>query len=230
MQAALPCLQPFPVFPDFLKDVQSSWNHPASAPSVVKRATPLASLESERALGLAEFPPVDSTIAVLVQVPSVEGLSKDPACPNAQCRVTEVHLKKAYTVEAQGMCLTNTTSLLMAYLDGILQLAPLPEPVALELRIVSGTLLQISSCQGQALGRSLASLVVACRQLWLSQARVPDADKLALLDAPISPGHIFGPVVEEILPSRASVRDGMRRWHPPMPRTVTRTVPIPTAP
>ncbi|MGH0133089.1 UNVERIFIED_CONTAM: hypothetical protein FKN15_046010 [Acipenser sinensis] len=39
---------------------------------------------------------------------------------------------------------------------------------------------------GQALGRSLASLIVARRQLWLSQARVPDADKAALLDVPRS--------------------------------------------
>ncbi|MGH0132065.1 UNVERIFIED_CONTAM: hypothetical protein FKN15_066249 [Acipenser sinensis] len=50
-----------------------------------------------------------------------------------------------------------------------------------------------------ALGRSLASLVVACRQLWLSQARVLDEDKAALLDAPIFPGHTFGQAVEEIL-------------------------------
>ncbi|MGH0120455.1 UNVERIFIED_CONTAM: hypothetical protein FKN15_066342 [Acipenser sinensis] len=45
----------------------------------------------------------------------------------------------------------------------------------------------------------LASLIVAHRQLWLSQARVPDADNVALLDAPLSPGHTFGPAVEEIL-------------------------------
>ncbi|MGH0125216.1 UNVERIFIED_CONTAM: hypothetical protein FKN15_048901 [Acipenser sinensis] len=66
-------------------------------------------------------------------------------------------------------------------------------------RTVSGTLLQISGFQGQALGRSLAGLVVPCKQLWLSQTRVPDADKSALLDAPISPGNAFGPAVEEIL-------------------------------
>ncbi|MGH0136978.1 UNVERIFIED_CONTAM: hypothetical protein FKN15_002382 [Acipenser sinensis] len=45
----------------------------------------------------------------------------------------------------------------------------------------------------------ISGLIVACRQLWLSLARVPDTDKFALLDAPISPGHMFGPAVEEIL-------------------------------
>ncbi|MGH0121437.1 UNVERIFIED_CONTAM: hypothetical protein FKN15_073982 [Acipenser sinensis] len=53
---------------------------------------------------------------------------------------------------------------------------------------LGSTLLQVSGFQGQALGQSLAGLIV-----------VPDTDKSALLDAPISPGHTFGPAVEEIL-------------------------------
>lgn len=133
-----------------------------------------------------------------------------------------------------------------AYLDGMLQSVTLPEPLASELRLVSGTLLQISGFQGQALGRSLAGLVVARRQLWLSQARVPDADKSALLDAPIFPGHTFEPAVEEILQrshrerevsrqvavmlsSRAPARERGKLWRLAV-TTVTRTVPIPTAP
>ncbi|MGH0157738.1 UNVERIFIED_CONTAM: hypothetical protein FKN15_034237 [Acipenser sinensis] len=89
--------------------------------------------------------------------------------------------------------------ILMAYMDAVLREAPLPELVATELRFLSCTLLQISCLQGQALGWSLGRLIVARRQLWLSQARVPDADKAALLEAPISPRHTFGPAVEEIL-------------------------------
>ncbi|MGH0144424.1 UNVERIFIED_CONTAM: hypothetical protein FKN15_011063 [Acipenser sinensis] len=159
-QAALPRLQPFPVFPDFLEEVRSSWNHPALAPSVVKWAAPLAS----RVLGLAEFPPVDLTITALVQGPPVGGVPKDPACPNGQWKS-----------------------------------ATLPEPVASELRLILSMLLLISDFQRQALGRSLASLVVAHRQFWLTQARVPDEDKSALLDMRISPCHTFGPAVEETL-------------------------------
>ncbi|MGH0152659.1 UNVERIFIED_CONTAM: hypothetical protein FKN15_043540 [Acipenser sinensis] len=87
----------------------------------------------------------------------------------------------------------------MAYMDSVLGKALLPEHVATELCLLSSTLLQISGIQGQALGRILASLIVAHRQLWLSQARVPDVDKAALLDTPISSGHTFGPAVEEIL-------------------------------
>ncbi|MGH0170314.1 UNVERIFIED_CONTAM: hypothetical protein FKN15_070051 [Acipenser sinensis] len=108
--------------------------------------------------------------------PPVGGLSKDPVCPNSQCRITEAHLKKAYAAEAQVTRLAITGGLLTAYLDGMLHSVTLPEPLASELPAVSGTLLQISGFQGQTLGRSLAGLVVARRQLWLSQVRVPDAD------------------------------------------------------
>ncbi|MGH0124455.1 UNVERIFIED_CONTAM: hypothetical protein FKN15_018775 [Acipenser sinensis] len=234
-------------FPDFLEEVQSSWHRPASAPSVSKHTVPLASLEGARALGLAQFTLVDSTIVALVRAPPVGDLSKDPACPNGQCSITVAHFKKVYAAEEQVTRLANTAGLMTAYLDGILRSAPLPEPVASELRLVLGTLLQISGFQGQALGRSLGDLVVARRQLWLSQARVPDEDKSALLDTSITPGHTFGPAVEEILqcshreqeasqqvaamlPSRTLVRERMRRWCPPVPQTVTHKVPIPTAP
>ncbi|MGH0119411.1 UNVERIFIED_CONTAM: hypothetical protein FKN15_022546 [Acipenser sinensis] len=123
MQELAPRLQCFPAFPDFVEEVRSSWDRPASATSISKQATLLSSLESANKLGLVGFPPVDSTNAALV-----------------------------------------------------------------------------SGLQGQALG-----LVEERRQLWLSQARVPEADKAVLLDAPISPGHTFGPAVEEIL--QKSLRD-----------------------
>ncbi|MGH0137498.1 UNVERIFIED_CONTAM: hypothetical protein FKN15_063882 [Acipenser sinensis] len=148
MQAVAPRPQPLPVFLDFMEEVHSFWDCLASAPSVLKQAAPLASLECADKLGLAGFPPVDSTIA--------------------QCRVTETRLKWAYAAEAQVTCLANTASILTTHLDGILREAPLPQPVASELCLLSVTLLQISSLQGQALGWSLASLVVACKQLWLS--------------------------------------------------------------
>ncbi|MGH0136523.1 UNVERIFIED_CONTAM: hypothetical protein FKN15_035854 [Acipenser sinensis] len=62
--------------------------------------------------------------------------------------------------------------------------------------IAHGTWCQRNSVSAQTQCRMVHG---ARRQLWLSQARVPDAVKAELLDVPISPGHTFGPVVEEIL-------------------------------
>ncbi|MGH0165454.1 UNVERIFIED_CONTAM: hypothetical protein FKN15_049451 [Acipenser sinensis] len=97
MQAMDSHAQKFPAFLDFMEEVCSSWDCPASAPSVLKQATQLASLEGADKLGLAVFPPEDPTIAVLVKAPPVGGLAKDPACLKPQCRVMETHIKLAYT-------------------------------------------------------------------------------------------------------------------------------------
>ncbi|MGH0142708.1 UNVERIFIED_CONTAM: hypothetical protein FKN15_028040 [Acipenser sinensis] len=146
-----------------------NWLNPASAPSVSKSAATLASMEGEEAIELAQLPPVDSTIVALVRAPPVGGLCKDPVCHNGQCRIMEAHRKKAYVAEVQVTCLANTGGFLMAYLDGVLRSVALPEPLASELCTVSDTLLQILGFQGQALGRSLAGLVVVRCQLWPSQ-------------------------------------------------------------
>ncbi|MGH0134424.1 UNVERIFIED_CONTAM: hypothetical protein FKN15_075463 [Acipenser sinensis] len=89
---------------------------------------------------------------------------KFPAFPDFMEELTETHLMQMYAAEAQATRLSNMASLLTAYTDSVLREASLPEPVATELRLLSSTLLQISSLQGQALGRSLASLIVACGQ------------------------------------------------------------------
>ncbi|MGH0119139.1 UNVERIFIED_CONTAM: hypothetical protein FKN15_052968 [Acipenser sinensis] len=133
MQAMAPRPQKFQAFLDFR----------ASGPSMLKHAALLASLEGADKLGLAGFLPVDSAIAALVKAPPVGGLARDPACLNPQCKVTETHLKWAYAAEMQATHLSNTVSVLSAYLDGVLREAPLPEPVATELRLLSSTLLQI---------------------------------------------------------------------------------------
>ncbi|MGH0116790.1 UNVERIFIED_CONTAM: hypothetical protein FKN15_051516 [Acipenser sinensis] len=92
--------------------------------------------------------------------------------------------------------------------------------------------------KGRPWAEAWRGLVVARRQLWLSQARVPDADKAALLDAPISPGHTFRPAVEEILQCSYREREAsqqvaaMLRSHAPVwdrRSAGVRTVLIPTA-
>ncbi|MGH0149284.1 UNVERIFIED_CONTAM: hypothetical protein FKN15_018160 [Acipenser sinensis] len=164
--------------------------------------------------------------------------SSDMQCLDASGGTTPVH--GSLPLEVPGLPrLHGGASVLTAYLDDVLPEAMHPELVATELRLLSSTLLQISGLQGQAFGRSLANLIVARRQLWLSQA--------ALLDAPISPGHTFGPAMEEILQKSHQEREASRQvaallplhasawgrsslWRASQMRTVTKTVPVPTAP
>ncbi|MGH0141046.1 UNVERIFIED_CONTAM: hypothetical protein FKN15_007575 [Acipenser sinensis] len=83
-------------------------------------------------------------------------------------------------------------------LQGSLSHRPTPQQLE-ELQLVNKNLLRISNFNGQAVGRNLAALVAARRQLWLSQARIADGDKAQLLDSPITSGHTFGPAVDDML-------------------------------
>ncbi len=48
----------------------------------------------------------------------------------------------------------------------------------------------------QAIGRSMASLMVLKRHLWLNLTKMKDADQVPFLDSPVSPTGLIGPAVE----------------------------------
>ncbi|MGH0116513.1 UNVERIFIED_CONTAM: hypothetical protein FKN15_009646 [Acipenser sinensis] len=134
----------------------------------------LYSLHDVEKLGLAQFHPVDAAIAYLVQSPKQALLTKGATCPNKQCRVSEVILKRAYSAGAFAARLDNYNSILVAYQACLLTVlsenhSPSPQQLE-ELRVVNKNLPRISKLIGQAVRRNLAALIAARRQLWLSQA------------------------------------------------------------
>ncbi|MGH0121584.1 UNVERIFIED_CONTAM: hypothetical protein FKN15_015014 [Acipenser sinensis] len=182
---------------------------PPPAPSAFKPFAGLQPIELAAAQDLLQGAR-NSTIATLVRAPPVEGLSKDPACLTGQCRITEAYLKKAYTAEAQVARLANTAGLLTAYLDGVLQSAPLPEPVASELRLVSG--------QGSGCGQ--VSLAGHSYLPWpyVRASSGGDPATLPLRAGGVSTGGCDAPILCS------------RHWPLSVTQMVTRTAPIPTAP
>ncbi|MGH0168496.1 UNVERIFIED_CONTAM: hypothetical protein FKN15_054791 [Acipenser sinensis] len=190
-----------PAFPDFIKEVQSTWETPASAPATSRKA--------------AAF-----TMQALVKSPTLSGLVKDPTCPNKQCRITEVHLKRGYSAATEAVRLSNLASLLSVYQAALIKDLPDYPSVSLraELGLIAQLLVKLAQLNARAQGRSIASLVVARRQLWLSQARVQEHDKAPLLDAPITPGHTFGPAVEEMLQRSAKAKEASQQLATIWPR------------
>ncbi|MGH0151645.1 UNVERIFIED_CONTAM: hypothetical protein FKN15_028861 [Acipenser sinensis] len=163
-----------PAFPDFIKEVQSTWGAPASAPATSRKASAFTMHGASEA-GLASFPPVGTAFAALVKAPTLSGLAKDPSCPNRQCRITEAHLKKGYAAATEAVRLSNVASLLTVYQAALIRDLPEFPSVGLrtELGAVAQLLVKLAQLNARAQGRSIASLVVARRQLWLSQAPLP---------------------------------------------------------
>ncbi|MGH0183427.1 UNVERIFIED_CONTAM: hypothetical protein FKN15_012112 [Acipenser sinensis] len=203
-----------PIHPDFWQELTSSWQHPATAPAVPRSGTTYRVHEGDK-MGLVQFPPVGSTIPALAQPANLALLSKDAACPNKQCRVTEVLLKKAYSANAFVARLGNYNTCLVAYQSHIWGSAAeggLALDQTEELRLISRMLLRLAQLLSQATGRSMAALVAARRQLWLSQARLTENNKAALLDAPITPGHTFGPAVDDLLLRSKAAREATKAF------------------
>ncbi len=72
-----------------------------------------------------------------------------------------------------------------------------PDPATLrELRSATDLALRATKTTAQAIGRSIASLVVLERHLWLTLTEIKDADKVSFLDASMSPSGLFRPAVE----------------------------------
>ncbi|MGH0142510.1 UNVERIFIED_CONTAM: hypothetical protein FKN15_001837 [Acipenser sinensis] len=201
----------------------------------------LYSLHDTEKLGLAQYPLVEASIATLVQAPKLALLTKDASCPNKQCWVSEVFLKYAYSASTFASRLGNYNSILVAYQACLLKSLseshrPSRQQIE-ELRLVNKNLVSVFKLKRQAVGRNLAALIVARRQLWLSQAHVPDVDKAQLLDAPIKPKHNFGPAVDEILQrshrTQGSTKELVRllpKRPPPVGKPVANWCPRPQQP
>ncbi len=65
-----------------------------------------------------------------------------------------------------------------------------------DLRSATDLALRTTKATAQAIERSMSSLIVLERQLWLTMTEMKEADKFPFLDAPISSGFLFEPAVE----------------------------------
>ncbi len=71
-----------------------------------------------------------------------------------------------------------------------------PNPAAFnKLRSATNLALCATKMTAQAIGRSMASLVVLERHLCLNLREIKDADKVPFLNSPVSPTSLFGPAV-----------------------------------
>ncbi|MGH0167703.1 UNVERIFIED_CONTAM: hypothetical protein FKN15_052942 [Acipenser sinensis] len=188
-------------FSDFIKEVHSTWGTPASAPATSRKAAAFT-MQGASEAGLASFLPVGAAFAALVGTPTLSGLAKDPACPNKQCRNTEVHLKRGYSAATEAVRLSNLASLLSVYQAALVKdLSDYPSvSLRTELGLIAQLLVKLAQLNAWAQSRSIASL-----------ARVQKPDKAPLLDAPITPGHTFGPAVEEMLQRSAKAREASQQ-------------------
>ncbi len=194
-----------PILPDFISELQSSWKAPSST-SLPR--TQLGNLAGAANYGLATAPQIGPTFAMLNGAMARTG--RDATHPNKHGRIIDSQLRKAYHASALSARLACTNSLLLVYLEGLLQdlssTLTEEESVPETLRVVD-MLIRGTSAHAQALAQSMANMVQARRQVWLSQANLLDQDSMAVIAAPLVPGEVFGPPAEAALEQSRRTRE-----------------------
>lgn len=200
-------------------EMTSVWEHPDAANPPMRQWAQFANIHGADEVGFGAYPAMDDSIAALV-LPPTALVGKDPSCPNKQCRATDKWLKKTFYNTAFGARLMNTASVLTLYqmeLIDDLSAAPAQEVVE-ELRKVSEILVHLARGAAHSSGRSIASLWMARRHLWLAQSTLPEPDRNTLMKLPLTPGFTFGPGAVDMLRRAKELRESKKEWQQLMPR------------
>ena len=87
-----------------------------------------------------------------------------------------------------------------------------------ELRKVSEVLVNLARGAAHSSGRSIASLWMARRHLWLTQSKLPEPDRNTLMKLFLNPGFTFGPGAVEMLRRAKESRESKKQREQLLPR------------
>ncbi len=145
------------------------------------------------------MPQLDESVAAHLCPPTAIGWKAKASHPSKPCRTTSALAGRSYASAGQAASALHSMAVLQVYqakLHSAVDESE-PDPATLrELRSATDLALRATKTTAQAIGRSMASLVVLERHLWLTLTEIKDADRVSFLDAPISPSGLFGPAVK----------------------------------
>ncbi|ROL50005.1 hypothetical protein DPX16_0376 [Anabarilius grahami] len=149
--------------------------------------------------GYEHLPPLDEAVAAHLCPPAAVGWKTKRALPSKPCRTTSTLAGRAYTSAGQAASALHTMAIFQVFQAKLLRSldeSGIDAPAFKDLRKATDLALRATKATAQAIGRSMASLVVLERHLWLNLTEIKDLDKTAFLDAPVSPSGLFGSAVE----------------------------------
>ncbi|KAL0151578.1 hypothetical protein M9458_053095 [Cirrhinus mrigala] len=188
-----------PFLPEVHEELTRSWRAPYSARLRASSSSALTSVDGAEDKGYEKLPPLDKSVAAHLCPPTAIGWKTKASHPSKPCRTTSALAGRAYTSAGQAASALHSMAILQVFQAKLLaqsDKSALDPATLTELRRATDLALRATKATAQAIGRSMASLVVLERHLWLTLTEIKDADKVPFLDAPISPTGLFGPSVE----------------------------------
>ncbi|KAI2654620.1 Platelet glycoprotein V [Labeo rohita] len=238
-----------PFLPEVHEELTKSWRAPYSARLRPSSSSALTSVDGAEDRGYEKLPPLDGSVAAHLCPPTAIGWKAKASHPSKPCRTTSALAGRAYTSAGQAASALHSMAILQVFQAKLLaqsDKSALDPATLTELRSATDLALRATKATAQAIGRSMASLVVLERHLWLTLTEIKDADKVPFLDAPISPTGLFGPSVEgfaerfteaqktsqamrHFLPKRSSSATAPGRPKPAPPQQPARSAPSASA-
>ncbi|CAM4452228.1 unnamed protein product [Leuciscus chuanchicus] len=216
-ERASPASRPAPFLPELHEEVGKSWNRawnksPSPAPysARVRLAVSLAfsAVDDAKNKGYLSLPPVEEAIAAHLCPPSA-GRRAKPALPSKACRTTSSLLRRAFSAAGQAASALHTMAMLQIFQADLLRKLDEEGPDAIcvpDLRSATDLALRATKSAAQAIGRTMASLTVSERHLWLTLSEMAESERTAFLDAPLSATGLFGSSVKDFAERFAEVQ------------------------
>lgn len=171
--------RPAPFLPAVHEELTKTCRAPYSA-LVSSSSAALITVDGAEEKGYSKLPPLEEAVAAHLCLPSTLGLKAHAALPSKPCRTTSALANRAYAAAGQAD----------------MEESGQHQDAFKELRTATDLALRATKATAQAVGKTMASLVVLERHLWLNLTEIRDAEKMAFLDSPVSPKGLFGPAVD----------------------------------
>ncbi|XP_016107756.1 guanylate cyclase 2G-like [Sinocyclocheilus grahami] len=185
------------------EELTMSWHATYSAranPSTAAAA--LTTTDGADVKGYSMLPPLEEAVAAHLCLPFALGLKAHAARPSKPCRTTSVLANRAYAAAGQAGLALHTMAVLQVFQAKLLcsmdESGQQHQEAFKELRTATDLALREKKATAQAIGKTMASLVVLECHLWLNLIEIRDAEKMAFLDSPVSRKGLFDPAVDRM--------------------------------
>ncbi len=184
---------PVPFFPEVHEELTSSWMAPFTARSRSSASSVLTTLDGGVARGYAGIPQVERAVAVHLCPRNAATWRNRPRLPSKACKLTAALAASAVGQAASAMAIlqVHQAKVLKQVHEGSTN-----PGLMQELRTATDFTLRETKVTARSLGKTMSTMVVQERHLWLNLAEMKDVDKARFLDTPISQGGLFSDTVE----------------------------------
>ncbi len=179
-----------PFFPEVHEELTKSWMAPFMARSPSSASSILTNLDGGVARGYAGIPQVERAIAVHLCPRNAATWRNRPRLPSKA---------KAYSAAGQAASALHAMATLQVHQAKVLKQVhegSTDPGLTQELRTATDFALRVTKGTARSLGKTMSTMVVQERHLWLNLVEMKDVDKAHFLDAPISQAGLFGDTVE----------------------------------